>query len=59
MRGLKKVRILDLKLIEGNLFDMIDYVYSYLLSNIRASSKIIGTRRELTYEYPVEAIARL
>lgn len=55
-KGTEAVEFIDMKIFGGNIIDQRDNVVEFIKEHIRLHAKIVGTEREETWEYPIEAI---
>jgi len=55
-KGVTPIDFIDMKIIEGNLFDLLDATEKFILSHIRKAAKIVMFKREEAWEYPPDAI---
>lgn len=55
----EKLSFIDNQLVEGNIFELIDYSLSYIKRNINYRGEIKGTKRIDTPEIPIEALREI
>ena len=55
-KGTEPLEFIDMKVFGGNIFDQRDDAVEFVKEHIKLHAKIVGTEREETWEYPVEAV---
>ncbi|MCK4428980.1 MAG: hypothetical protein KAU95_01285, partial [Candidatus Aenigmarchaeota archaeon] len=55
-KGVTSTDFIDMKIIEGTLFDLLDSTEKFILSHIKKAAKIVMLKREEVWEYPPDAI---
>ncbi|HII39384.1 TPA: DeoR family transcriptional regulator [Candidatus Micrarchaeota archaeon] len=48
--------LVSISLFEGNVFQIIENTFQYVKNNFGSSFKILGTTRQTTYDYPLDAV---
>jgi ATP-dependent DNA helicase RecG len=55
-KGTKPLEFIDMKVFRGSIIDQREDAVEFVKEHIRLHAKIVGTEREETWEYPIEAI---
>ncbi len=55
-KGVTPADFIDMKIIEGNFFDLLENTEEFILSHIKKAAKIVMFKREEVWEYPPNAI---
>ncbi len=55
-KGIKPLEFIDMKIFGGSIIDQREDAIEFIKEHIKLHAKIVGTEREETWEYPIEAV---